>query len=423
MKKLLEGKSILLTSYSYALFGGAELNAVELADQLVKFGAKPHFFSYDIDGPLASYINKRFNTRIMTEELNYLAEDESARELKNTQLDIRDYDYIWVGANVIPISIIKQINNVKEIPKFIFIHQSPLVAFPMDAPLMREFEYGVASKILSISDRTTRDCIYRILGKDIPLSKWYNPAPSEFRILSERSGQLKKIAVISSSHPTDEIMDIKQKIQGHGIQIDYIGKFNNNAKLVDSKLYDEYDLIIGIGKNVKYSLVSGVPVYIYGRFGGGGYLDEDNYQINEKMNFSGRGFGKKKSDQIVKEIVDGYDKALSYHNKHREDFISEFSLDIVARNLFEELEKAEPKKIKLSQEHINWLVSMQINLMQRIQTASSVRSMDQTIHKLEADLGRVNKELGDIHKSKSWVLTKPFRFVMGKLKNITKLFR
>ena len=149
-QRFLEGKKVLITGYSFASFGGAELNAVELAEQLVEFGAIPHFFSYDTNGPLVEYIEKKFNTTVISDNVNQLAESENPDILGNVQLDIDDYNYIWVGANVVPISILKQINKAKKLPKFIFIHMSSLVAFAMDAPLMPEFEKIIASQILSI---------------------------------------------------------------------------------------------------------------------------------------------------------------------------------------------------------------------------------------------------------------------------------
>lgn len=391
----LNGKKILLTSFSYALFGGAELNPVELAEELSRFGAKVYFFSYDIDGPLTEYINKKFKTKVLTDTAYYLAE--SVDELNSIQFDISDYDYIWVGANVIPISIIRQINTAKKMPKFIFIHMSALPAYPLDAPLLPEFEKKIASRILSIGEKTSTNCIFRILGKNIPLGGWKNPVPRDFKLLKSRDGKLRNIAVISSSHPSEEIINIKSLIKKYAINIDYIGRFNDNVQVVDANFYDKYDLIIGIGKNARYSLVSGVPIYVYGRFGGSGYVNEENYNINDSNNFSGRGFDKKTSQQITKEIVNGYEHALEYHSKNRERFINDFSIDIVSEKLFRELEKESSKKVKFSEEYINWLVSMQINFMQRLQTSSDVRNLHSHIRQLESDLMSSNAESGNIH--------------------------
>lgn len=415
-QQFLKDKKILLTSFSYALFGGAELNAVELADQLKDFGAKPFFFSYDIDGPLANYINKKFKKSIITDGVYHLAESESPKDMQNTQLNIGDYDYIWIGGNTIPISIIKQINTAKILPKFIFIHMSSLIAFPLDAPLMPSFEKKIASRILSVGERTTQDNIYRILGNNIPLYEWNNPVPKGFRNLKKRSGKLKRIAVISSNYPTDEVMNIKKQIEKASINIDYIGRYNHNDQIVDENIYDKYDLIVGIGKNVRYSLVSGVPIYIYGRHGGCGYLGEKDFDESSDTNFSGRGHGKKTSDQIAEEIINGYQKALQFHEKYRDKFMKEFSIDVVAERLFRDLEKEKPKKVKFSEEYINWLVSMQINLLQRLQISGQVRNMEARVSYLNNQLNSCTSELNDVYRSNSWLITKPMRMVSGVAK-------
>ena len=380
--QFLKGKKILLTSFSYAMFGGAELNPVELAEQLVKFGATVRFFSYDYSGPLAHHMKIKFNTEIYTDDVHHLTATDD--QLQVTEFDINEFDYIWVGGNTLPISIIRQINTAKKLPKFLFIHMSTFVGLPLDAPLLPTFEKSIASKILTISDDTTNNCIYRILGKDIPLDRWDNPTPAGFSVLKPRSGDLKRIAVISSSHPTDEVIGIISMLQKQGIIVDLIGRFNNNMQIVDAEFYNKYDAIIGIGKNVKYSLVSGIPVYIYGRFGGPGYLSEKNIQTAEKNNFSGRGFSSKTTRQITQEIIEGYSGALAFHEARRQESINAYSIDVVAKRLFTELEKEQPKKITFPEEHINWLVSMQINILQRTRYAMAIRDMEARIQQLES---------------------------------------
>lgn len=415
-RDFLKGRKILITSFSYANFGGAELNAVELAEQLVEFGMKPQFFSYDIDGPLARRISEKFHTNPITDDVNLLAESEA--DLGYTKLDISDYDYIWVGANMVPISILKQINTAKKLPKFIFIHMSQLIGFPMDAPLLAEFEEKIASRVLSISQKTTEDCIQRVLPDDISLSMWRNPAPKDFRAIKKRSGELKKVAVISSSHPTEEIMGIKELLQEKDIEVEYVGRFNDNAKVVDAGFYDKYDLIVGIGKNTQYSLVSGVPIYIYGRFGGGGYLTGSNYGINEANNFSGRGFARKSTDMIAAEIVNGYKNALLFHEVNRNKYIQEYSIDVVAENLFRELESEPQKKITFSERYINLLVSMQINFIQNMKRFGGSRSMESRLVYLEDLTARQKDELDSVYNSKSWSITRPIRAVVGFLRRI-----
>lgn len=428
--KSLKGKKILITSYSYANFGGAELNAVELADQLVSFGMIPTFFSYDTEGPLKNYIEERFSTKVLTDRINRLSESEDQEEMGITRLNISDYDYIWIGGNTIPMSIIRQINSAQIIPKFIFIHMSQLIGFPLDAPLTPYLESKIASRILSISSKTTSENIQRILGNSIDISMWPNPVPPDFQEVKKRSGKLRRVAIISSSHPSQEILDVGPILEGYDITVEYVGRFAGNVKEVDAKFYNEYDLIIGIGKNARYSMVSGVPIYIYGRFGGGGYLSDDNLEVNEENNLSGRGFGTKNAEKIASEIISGYKEALNFHEKYRSKFTQEYSIDYLAKDLFSELEMQKNVAVKFDQEYINWLVSMQINLMQRAQLSASARKawsqldannkrieeLENLVEKSENEIIQIKKELRDVYTSNSWKVTKPLRLIMRMFK-------
>lgn len=436
---ILKGKRILITSWSYATFGGAALNAVELAEQLVKFGMKPTFFSYDIEGPLRDYIEEKFDTKVLTDQVNDLAESDNEEDMGNTKIDINNFDYIWVGGNTLPISVINQINEAKLLPKFIFIHMSSLVAYPLDAPLFPDLEKKIASKILSISPTTTTDCIERIMGKGTPVDYWKNPVPDEFKYVGSPNGKLCKIAVISSSHPSDEIMNIKEILGKKGIEVDYVGRFNNNTKRINADFYGKYDLIIGIGKDARYALVSGIPIYVYGRFGGCGYLDEDNLKTAEAHNLSGRGFSKKDSKTISNEIISGYESALCFHQRNKSRFVEELTISNATSRLFLSLEELENRTATFSEEYVKWLISNQINIMQRMKISHArrhwsrrateltsdtvlqrkeIQTLRLTIKKLQEENRYLNKNTSEVYRSVSWKITRPLRELNKVLRDI-----
>ena len=59
--------------------------------------------------------------------------------------------------------------------------------------------------------------------------------------------------------------------------IDAIG--SEKPAITSAELLDHYDCVISIGKTVQYCLVQGIPVFLYDRFGGPGYLNESNYDL------------------------------------------------------------------------------------------------------------------------------------------------
>lgn len=121
--------------------------------------------------------------------------------------------------------------------------------------------------------------------------------------------KLRKIGIISN-HVPEELAELKEFFEPLGIEVFYIGMYNNYM-LVDVDLIMNYDLIITIGRTVQQCFACGVPVYCYDIYGGPGYIDKNNIDIAEKFNFSGRGFANKMTcTQIAEDILKNYPNAL-----------------------------------------------------------------------------------------------------------------
>lgn len=88
----------------------------------------------------------------------------------------------------------------------------------------------------------------------------------------------------------------------------------DDQKQVNSSLLSSYDLVIIIGRTVQQCFACGTPVYVYDYFGGTGYINEVNTQKAENFNFSGREFGKMTSDDLLKDILSGYEEDLENLN-------------------------------------------------------------------------------------------------------------
>ena len=91
-----------------------------------------------------------------------------------------------------------------------------------------------------------------------------------------------------------------------------IGNGQNIYVDITPQILSKYDLIISIGKTVQYALGMGIPVYEYDYFGGNGYINKNNINEEAYYNFTGRPKCRRLSPQdIVHEIIDGYDEAVS----------------------------------------------------------------------------------------------------------------
>lgn len=176
-----------------------------------------------------------------------------------------------------------------------------------------------------------------------PTDYYRNPAPEEYLIKRENLPKIPRKVLVVSNFPCGELRDIKPLLNQQGIIIDYLGYLGDRYELISEKIISKYDLVITIGKTVQYCLVSGTPVYIYGSFGGPGYLNAKNFQKAMRKNFSGRGFRDKTPEEIVEEIVNNYTKATSFYIERQEDFQKDF---IISNNIPELFKKAQSVKTK-----------------------------------------------------------------------------
>ena len=86
-----------------------------------------------------------------------------------------------------------------------------------------------------------------------------------------------------SNHPPKELQEAMSLLSARGYQVDMLIDAIGSEKpaITSAELLDHYDCVISIGKTVQYCLVQGIPVFLYDRFGGPGYLNESNYELAE----------------------------------------------------------------------------------------------------------------------------------------------
>ena len=124
----------------------------------------------------------------------------------------------------------------------------------------------------------------------------------------KKNRKLKKIAVISNHIPRELIGAVD--FLKNDYDVDLVGVQYTHI-LVTKEILSSYDLVITIGRTVQQCFALGVPVYCYDRFGGPGYLNENNFLKAADFNFSGRCTSIKLSDyDLAKSVVSGYEQAL-----------------------------------------------------------------------------------------------------------------
>lgn len=164
-------------------------------------------------------------------------------------------------------------------------------------------------KSCSVLHAVSWECASRLSKNySIPLNAFTvmeNLLPKNFVDFSKSpKTDLKRIVVVSN-HPPEEIKRLPHYFRDDGVYVEFVG--GRNSRLVTPDLLAEFDVVVTIGKTVQYSMGLGIPVYIYDRFGGNGYVTTLNFEREKRYNFSGRPDCRKLSaGEIYKEISENY---------------------------------------------------------------------------------------------------------------------
>lgn len=269
--------NILLLTNHLKDYAGSEIQILELYKFFKKNGCNVTVFANLIDSPINQHFDK----------------NDICHDIYN--IDIHNYQLIWSQHGIFPLLFANK-NITQPITALIIsVHLSPFENMELiQIPYMNYIHAYFIANSEETSD-TLKD-----LG--IPPEKIYisyNCAPMEFKRSCPPPQKLRHLAIISN-HPPPEIIAATNLLR-QKYEVDCIG-YNYNFCLVTPELLSKYDCIITIGKTVQYALLGNKPVYCYDCHGGPGYLNEENFSTARYYNFSGRGFSKKTTNQIVEEI-------------------------------------------------------------------------------------------------------------------------
>lgn len=327
-----KGKRFLINQPLIHGINGSTIVTLELADFLQKNGAKVDIFTLTLQEPA--------KTLFLDRGLNVAAVQ------NNPDYRLEDYDYIWVHSQVLPPSIIDDLGKGhKTYPAFVFLHMSSMDWIPDEHPYIHLLEERLSSISLYICEEV-RESNLGYFYAEPPYDYFRNPSPDEFLQFNAKYPKdgLKRMLLVSNYAP-NELMEACKIIANDGIVVDTLGEGCAKYELLSPNILQRYDGVVTIAKTVQYCLVSNTPVYIYGKFGGAGWLNNKNYSKAVQTNFCGsEGFPKKSAREIATEILTGFEDGKTFQDDHLEEFRKEFSLKECLPNI---LAKAKPKVLKV----------------------------------------------------------------------------
>ena len=284
------------------------------------------------------------NVKIFTWE--YGAPIRKFVERKNIKVTCNEYDpffkkcdYIWVHHQVLPELVLKELHSSKKYnPRIMFMHMSGIPGNYIEQPYIRDLELQLSDKNLYVSEeaKTLLEKMFYDGEEKIPSGIFPNPFPEAFAEQKYDRSELKNVLVVSNHLPkeVERLRNMRSEIN-----IVFAGSGGDKYELVTPKALLKYDAVITIGKTVQYCLACGVPVYVYDKSGGCGYLNKKNFEKNKAVNFSGRGNKKKTSEQIFSELINGYGAARKYQSEIRDEMIKTFQISKYIDELFVEESK------------------------------------------------------------------------------------
>lgn len=401
-------KNILITNYEISQYSGSEINAATIAKRMKKMGYTVYMAGLNFDGPLYTDTKDCFDVCI------------------NLQKDYFDFskiefDYIWSHHFFLLDWLIFE-KNVRA-RKILYSSLSGKEYFEASPIYANELNL-----VLANSPETNQQLILDGINN---IRLFENYSFEEYFKRNIKVEKLKKIAIVSN-HIPEELRQATELLRQEGYCIDIYG-IEGKQELITDKVLEKYDLIITIGKTVQYAMSLKIPVYIYDRFGGPGYLKMSNMEQNRAHNFSGRSYEKRSAEELAKDIVEGFSQTIKELDNIKEyafnNFCFEKNLDLVIKQL-ESQEEVNLEKIRneYSKYSRNLLASK--NLMIYIKRKANqekekekdqvafdyINANERKTQELKnkiADLEKVNfklnKELANIKKSKSWKIISKFR--------------
>lgn len=339
---ILGGKKILICQSFIYQINGSTMVTLELAETLKKI-CDVTVYTTIFDSP-AKEIFEEKGIKVVSFDDNPI-------------IKLEDFDFIWIHSQILPKSLIndmRRIGKIKNAPKFIFLHMSPLENCSDERPWIYDLENKLADKVLCISDEI-KEVIEPYVDNEICFFR--NPCPEDYINRNRTYKKLERVLIVSN-HWVEEVIDAKNLLETkYNIEVKILGE-SGIYEAISPELINQFDAVITIGKTVPMCLLAGIPVYIYDHFGGDGYLNKDNFISNKQTNFSGRNNRLSKTGEIIaKEIIEGYEDAIEFISKNSEDFIEEFSLSKNLDRLFSNIEQH--KKQNFDEEYIRYVLTCQ----------------------------------------------------------------
>ena len=313
----MENKKVLLTNFEITQFSGSEITITSIASQFKKLGYTVYMASLNYEEPLFSSVKTEFDVII-----NLFEDEFDFSEI--------EFDIVWSQHTFLLDSLI--FDRGLKAKKIVASSLSPFESFESMPVYSDDLSLIIANSV------ETKKVLQDEGIKEIELFE--NFSYTSYFENPKKVDKLKKIAIVSN-HIPEEMMEALELLKEKEYIVDIYG-LAGQKKLITDEILKQYDAIISIGKTVQYAMSLKIPVYIYDRFGGPGYLRKTNIEENRMHNFSGRGYSKNTPENIVEDIISNYSSVIEdlgdIHTYAYENFCFEENFSKILSKLEEKIE-------------------------------------------------------------------------------------
>lgn len=392
---------LLLCQIGFVDLAGSELVVLELIEWFIERGWWVDLHTTVFGGPMAAEVSHH----VASGRLQILHHDSATAD---SELAPRadDFDLIWVNHSLIPRSIIAQLQSGSIDTPIVWHHMSSVL--PLEMPLLYGVENALASIITCVSP-LARDRIAEYGFSADRLELFDNPAPDHFVTFAGRGAAASLTSLlIVSNHPPGELLEAASLLKTRGVHVSLTGLSGEYNRLSPSAI-DAVDAVVTIDKTTQYALVMGVPVYSYDHLGGGGWITEKNCEREHHGNFSGRLDERVlTAEQLVDELVDGYERARAFALAYRSEAAQRWSLTRQLEALLAD-ERLQRRSRALTAAEVHQALLL---CAHRDDLWAVVRDSHRTVAQL-------TERLESVVAARSWRWTAPLRWVRSRLPHRT----
>lgn len=385
--------NILITNFEIKQYSGSEINAATIGKRFKELGYTVYMAALDFGNPLLEDVQEdSFDVLI-----NLLDGDFDFSSI--------EFDIVWAHHSFMLDWLI--FDKGLRAKKILNSSLSPVEVFEVAPVYANDINMSIANS-KETETRLIEDGITNVYLLENYSFNSYFEKNIEVK-------ELKKIAIVSN-HVPDELFEVVNKLEKNNYEVQIYGIQGKKEFITDEVLKD-YDVIITIGKTVQYAMSLKIPVYIYDRFGGPGYLTMENMELNRDHNFSGRGYDKKTVDVIYTEIVEQFNDELNeledIKQYAKSNFCFEDKIDDVLQKLnnmndidLDELRKKYDKyrrNIVLSKKVAEYLQRRNVDNIKIIEgLKNKADALEKENNEYKKNLENQEKEIAQIKGSRTW---------------------